>query len=430
MSCYRFVEEKIINKWIIDKNKKKFTYLINGDYGIGKSFLINNCLDSDNIKIFKLDFNSLYDTKGIKKEYDKIIEKIETYSNIEHYSDNHELKIMNFVLLIDQNEYFSIIENKQIIKNLVTINHKNEKTKLLIFIVCKDESGIYQKINVYSEILNLKPFNIEIKKKIFNIQDESLNYILNSSNDLNIIENKLRMKRIKLLKNYELNNNIICDDYKAKKQYDIKDKILELLKIENLTDLNKYLYDNNIDLKNLDLYIQENLYSSIILSYETIEDIQKKESIINYFKKINKVNILINKYKLLLSINQNWNLLKYLKIANLFLNFYYLKKIHLTNSLYVSDFSVVQLNNKLLVNKKYKENHNFLSFYYTNNIKYHYLLINYIIMKYLETIKTEKRKSVYIKILKHYKIDKEKLKYFNFYFTDQKIINRLFIFII
>lgn len=430
MSCYRFVEEKIINKWIIDKNKKKFTYLINGDYGIGKSFLINNCLDSDNIKIFKLDFNSLYDTKGIKKEYDKIIEKIETYSNIEHYSDNHELKTMHFVLLIDQNEYFSIIENKQIIKNLVTINHKNEKTKLLIFIVCKDESGIYQKINVYSEILNLKPFNIEIKKKIFNIQDESLNYILNSSNDLNIIENKLRMKRIKLLKNYELNNNIICDEYKTKKQYDIKDKILELLKIENLTDLNKYLYDNNIDLKNLDLYIQENLYSSIILSYETIEDMQKKKSIINYFKKINKVNILINKYKLLLSINQNWNLLKYLKIANLFLNFYYLKKIHLTNSLYVSDFSVVQLNNKLLVNKKYKENHNFLSFYYTNNIKYHYLLINYIIMKYLETNKSEKRKSNYIKLLKHYKIDKEKLKYFNFYFTDQKIINRLFIFII
>lgn len=427
MSCYRCIEEKIINKWIIDKNKKKFTYLINGDYGIGKSFLINNCLDIETIKIFKLDFNSMYDTKGIKKEYDKIIEKIETYSNIEHYSDNHELKMMNFVLLIDQNEYFSIIENKQIIKNLVTINHKNEKTKLLIFIVCKDESGIYQKINVYSEILNLKPFNIEIKKKIFNIQDESLNYILNSSNDLNIIENKLRMKRIKLLKNYELNNNIICDEYKAKKQYDIKDKILELLKIENLTDLNKYLYDNNIDLKNLDLYIQENLYSSIILSYETTEDMQKKKSIINYFKKINKVNILINKYKLLLSINQNWNLLKYLKIANLFLNFYYLKKIHLTNSLYVSDFSVVQLNNKLLVNKKYKENHNFLSFYYTNNIKYHYLLINYIIMKYLETIKTEKRKSVYIKILKHYKIDKEKLKYFNFYFTDQKIINRLFI---
>ena len=210
MSCYRCIEEKIINKWIIDKNKKKFTYLINGDYGIGKSFLINNCLDIETIKIFKLDFNSMYDTKGIKKEYDKIIEKIETYSNIEHYSDNHELKMMNFVLLIDQNEYFSIIENKQIIKNLVTINHKNEKTKLLIFIVCKDESGIYQKINVYSEILNLKPFNIEIKKKIFNIQDESLNYILNSSNDLNIIENKLRMKRIKLLKNYELNNNIIC----------------------------------------------------------------------------------------------------------------------------------------------------------------------------------------------------------------------------
>ena len=120
-------------------------------------------------------------------------------------------------------------------------------------------------------------------------------------------------------------------------------------------------------------------------------------------------------------------MLKYLKIANLFLNFYYIKKIHQTNSLYVSNFSVVQLNNKLLVNKKYKENHNFLSFYYTNNIRYHYLLINYIIMKYLETVKTEKRKLVYARILKHYKIDREKLKYFNFYFTEQKIINRLII---
>ena len=45
---------KLLNNWI-RSDKNKFSIFICGDYGVGKTYFVNQCLkkDNDNIEIFK-----------------------------------------------------------------------------------------------------------------------------------------------------------------------------------------------------------------------------------------------------------------------------------------------------------------------------------------------------------------------------------------
>ena len=185
----RSVEIETIENWIFSKDKKKFTYFINGDYGVGKTYFINKCLNKNYFKKFYLDNGISYDTTSIKNEYEKIMKKVELYNNIRDYEDNNDQSDhdLYFILLIDQNENFSLFENKKLIRTLVLLNHENKKNKINILIVCNDTNNLYSSIDLYSELLIINPFSLEHKRGIFGIRSNIYDNLLCSTDNLHIL---------------------------------------------------------------------------------------------------------------------------------------------------------------------------------------------------------------------------------------------------
>lgn len=422
MSDLRFEEYTLIENWITSKDKKKFTYFINGDYGVGKTYFINNCLGINYFKKFYLDDGISYDTTSIKNEYEKIMKKVELYSNIRDYEDNNDQSDhdLYFILLIDQNKYFLLFENKKLIRTLVLLNHENKKNKILIFIVCNDTNNLYSSIDLYSELLIINPLSLENKKELFGIQTNVYDNLLCSTDNLHILKNKLKMKKIKMLKNYEINNENSTIYIDVKKSSQTKEKILKLLNTNFTSGIIKYLSSVNFNYKNIELYIQENFYNQMLTFDNYVKTKEKKDEFKDLILRINKVNKLTNFYKSMIDSTQNWALMKYIKITNTYLLFYYLIQMNLHIKLDIFNFNSVRLNNKLLVYKRNKKYHDILSYRCSNNENYHVLLIMFLLYKYTQYKNGLISQKVYKKILERYKINSTIIKQFTF-IVDKKI---------
>lgn len=415
-------EYRIIKNWIKSKDKKKFTYFINGDYGVGKTHFIKYCFINDCYKIMKLDNGISYDTISIKNEYEKIMKKIELHSDINKYRTDLKSKSKGiyFILLIDQNEYFSLIDNKKLIRTLVLLNHENKKTKINILIVCNDTNNLYSSIDLYSELLIINPFNLEQKRKIFGDLSSVYDNLLCSTDNLHILKNKLKMKKIKMLKNYELNNENSTVYIDVKKSSQTKEKILKLLNTSFTNGIIKYLSSVNFNYKNIELYIQENFYNQMLTFDNYVKTKEKKDKFKDLILRINKVNKTTNFYKSMIDSTQNWALMKYIKITNTYLLFYYLIQMNLHIKLDIFNFNSVRLNNKLLVYKRNKKYHDILSYRCSNNENYHVLLIMFLLYKYTQYKNGLISQKVYKKILERYKINSTIIKQFTF-IVDKKI---------
>ena len=412
--------DKVLINWI--KNEKnKFSIFICGDYGVGKTYTVKKCLDitTNNIEVFKLNTNSISDSSSITKEYNRITHEIETYSNIKIYEnsdkDNVSLDSVKFIIYIDQNEYFSLLNDKTLIKTLILLNNnymermkenKNNQEILLIF-VCNDTENVYSSVEKYSDKIEIPYPDLELKRYIFSIDinDKKSNDILNSSNNLNILRNELKILEINKLKEYRFNNNSTNYTFETKNYHFINTKLFDIIQNKkNLYNI-KYLFNLNIDFKNIDNIIQEYFYIPLLESYDNIKNDKIKEKIKQIIYKINKSIKLSNDFKSLIDNNQNWNLLKYIRVLNLCVVIHYIRLINSFSIINKPLIVYTNLNNKFIFYKKYKNYHNVLNLYYSNNENYHLMFVAYILSLYKKYISTKQKNNIFT-FVKYYNVDK------------------------
>ena len=412
---------KVLNNWI-KSEKNKFSIFICGDYGVGKTYTVKEYLDTNKLEVYKLNTSSISDTSSITKEYNRIIHEIETYSNINLYdeinnSDEYDISIesIKFIIYIDQNEYFSLLNDKTLIKTLILLNNnymermkknKNNQELLLIF-VCNDTENVYSSVEKYSDKIEIPYPDLKLKRYIFgiDINDKKSNDILNSSNNLNILRNELKILGINKLKEYRFNNNSTNYTFETKNYNFINTKLFDIIQNKkNLYNI-KYLFNLNIDFKNIDNIIQEYFYIPLLESYDNIKNDKIKEKIKQIICKINKSIELSNEFKSLIDNNQNWNLLKYIRVLNLCVVIHYIRLINSFSIINKPLIVYTNLNNKFIFYKKYKNYHNVLNLYYSNNENYHLMFVTYVITLYKKYISTKQKNNIFA-IVKYYNVDK------------------------
>ena len=412
---------KVLSNWI-ENEKNKFSIFICGDYGVGKTYTVKKYLDKNKnkLEVYKLNTNSTSDSSSITKEYNRITHEIETYSNIKIYEsmdkkDNVSLDSVKFIIYIDQNEYFSLLNDKTLIKTLILLNNnymermkenKNNQELLLIF-VCNDTENIYSFIEKYSDKIEIPYPDLELKRSIFgiDINDKKSNDILNSSNNLNILRNELKILEINKIKEYRFNNNSTNYTFETKNYHFINTKLFDIIQNKkNLYNI-KYLFNLNIDFKNIDNIIQEYFYIPLLESYDNIKNDKIKEKIKQIICKINKSIKLSNDFKSLIDNNQNWNLLKYIRVLNLCVVIHYIRLINSFSIINKPLIVYTNLNNKFIFYKKYKNYHNVLNLYYSNNENYHLMFVAYVLSLYKKYISTKQKNNIFA-IVKYYNVDK------------------------
>lgn len=413
--------ENVLNDWLRSE-KNKFSIFICGDYGVGKTYTVKECLNTNKLEVYKLNTNSISDVSSITKEYNRITHEIETYSNINLYdeinnSDEYNIspESIKFIIYIDQNEYFSLLNDKTLIKTLILLNNnymeeikKNKiNQEVLMIFVCNDTENIYSSVDKYSDKIEIPYPSLKIKKNIFKIDDNDKRYdnILNSSNNLNILRNELKISKINKIKEYRFNNNSTNYTFETKNYNFINTKLFDIIQNKKNIYNIKYLYNLNIDFKNIDNIIQEYFYIPLLESYVNINNDNTKEKIKYLIYKINKSIKLSNDFKSLIDNNQNWILLKYIRLLNSCVIIHYLSSI---NSLSVINKPLITysvLNNKFIFYKKYKNYHNVLNLYYSNNENYHLMFVEYILSLYKKYISTKQKNNIFI-IVRYYNVDK------------------------
>lgn len=412
--------DNILNNWI-RSDKNKFSIFICGDYGVGKTYTVNECLETNKIEVFKPNINFLSDNQNINEEYNRIIHEIETYSNINIYKNIDEYNIsqdlIKFIIYIDQNEYFSLFNDKTAIKSLILLNHnymeeikkskKENYQEVLLMFVCNDTENIYPTIEKYTDKLEIPYPSLQMKKYIFNIDNDDKKYddILNSSNNLNILSNELKIANINKIKEYRFNNNSTKYIFETKNYSFINTKLFDIIQNKKNIYNIKYLYNLNIDFKNIDNIIQEYFYIPLLESYVNIYDDKIKEKVKQIICKIDKSIKLSNDFKNLIDNNQNWNLLKYTRILNLCVLIYYIKLINSFSTINRPLITYSNLNNKFIFYKKYKNYHNVLNLYYSNNENYRLMFVEYILSLYKKYNSTKQKNNI-CNIVKFYNIDK------------------------
>lgn len=412
---------KVLSNWI-ENEKNKFSIFICGDYGVGKTYTVKKYLDKNKnkLEVYKLNTNSTSDSSSITKEYNRITHEIETYSNIKIYEsmdkkDNVSLDSVKFIIYIDQNEYFSLLNDKTLIKTLILLNNnymermkknKNNQELLLIF-VCNDTENVYSSVEKYSDKIEIPYPDLKLKRYIFgiDINDKKSNDILNSSNNLNILRNELKILGINKLKEYRFNNNSTNYTFETKNYNFINTKLFDIIQNKkNLYNI-KYLFNLNIDFKNIDNIIQEYFYIPLLESYDNIKNDKIKEKIKQIICKINKSIKLSNDFKSLIDNNQNWNLLKYIRVLNLCVVIHYIRLINSFSIINKPLIVYTNLNNKFIFYKKYKNYHNVLNLYYSNNENYHLMFVAYVLSLYKKYISTKQKNNIFA-IVKYYNVDK------------------------
>ena len=161
--------DMVLNNWI-KSEKNKFSFFFCGDYGVVITYTVKECLDTNKLEVYKLNTNSVSDTSSITKEYNRITHEIETYSNInlyDEFNNNDEYNIspesIKFIIYIDQNEYFSLLNDKILIKTLILLNNnymeevkKNKiNQEVLMIFVCNDTENIYSSVEKYSDKIEI-----------------------------------------------------------------------------------------------------------------------------------------------------------------------------------------------------------------------------------------------------------------------------------
>ncbi len=413
--------ENVLNNWLRSE-KNKFSIFICGDYGVGKTYTVKECLDTNKLEVYKLNTNSISDTSSITKEYNRITHEIETYSNINLYedinnSDEYDIspESIKFIIYIDQNEYFSLLNDKTLIKTLILLNNnymeevkKNKiNQEVLMIFVCNDTENIYSSVDKYSDKIEIPYPNLQMKKNIFKIVDDDKKYdnILNSSNNLNILSNELKILKINKIKEYRFNNNSTNYTFETKNYNFINTKLFDIIQNKKNIYNIKYLYNLNIDFKNIDNIIQEYFYIPLLESYVNINNDKIKEKIKYLIYKIDKSIKLSNDFKSLIDNNQNWILLKYIRLLNSCVIIHYLSSINLFSAINKPLINYSALNNKFIFYKKYKNYHNVLNLYYSNNENYHLMFVEYILSLYKKYISTKQKNNIFI-VVKYYNVDK------------------------
>ena len=94
--------DNVLSNWLISE-KNKFSIFICGDYGVGKTYTVKECLDTNKLEVYKLNTNSISDVSSITKEYNRI---------------NMELKSLesqaDFIELLEKDKGFFIYSVKNI----------------------------------------------------------------------------------------------------------------------------------------------------------------------------------------------------------------------------------------------------------------------------------------------------------------------------
>lgn len=383
----------------------KLSYLVIGKYGIGKSQFIKSCLN-ENINLNIKYLNSTIGLNNLNSEY----EKLNQHSQLQDFQGFEEEDIIKSVniLLIDQNDYFNLVNDKQIIKSLLSLNNKNRD--MLIILVCEEEYGLelYQNIKQNSEILKLKPLTIEEKKIIFDFHDKQL---LNSSDNLNILKTKIKLFKNNVYPEYEKyneNHNLELEDFDIKKNKQIKSLNFQSNTIDNLLRF-------KITNKDIGLFVQENFIPTIL---EKTDKNNKKRNR-QIVKKINKSTILNDKFRSLINIEQNWFLNKYNVFTSFIIPFYYLNKMNLnsTNSQYFNYPKVLSIQ---IYRKRNINIYNDLKIYFGNNIEYIFMLFNYIKKVFILNNNINNKNLIH-----YYSINNENLLLLSLLFKSKKSINDL-----
>lgn len=369
-----------------DKKKKKtieekinYTLLVNGDYGIGKSTFVSNIFDK------KIQYNIHNFPQYNYTEKSIITEFIELSAKNKIFTDQ-SLNIQKFigksnVLVIDENFYSDLIRNYKIIKKLVDYNDKNF-TMPIIIITNDNETLLYQNIKTNCDYMNLSVFPIEDKKKIFNIETDKYNDILNSTENLNVLKRKIRLVNngiSKCLSDYNKRCEIYTEEVNDNKK---KSKInLSIFynksRLKNKTNIINHLIKCKFNCMSLSSVIQENYINPLLLKYEETGQKEIKETI----DKINKNFKLSDKLESLINLNQYWELNKYFNFVSCVLPLYHLNKINVDNYLNNSNVVYPKLYNKSICQKKRFNIINDLKLCTGKNLNDYYKLLCYLIIK-------------------------------------------------
>lgn len=408
-----------------EKKKLNYSILINGEYGIGKSTFINNCLNySPFLNIHYLSQTN-YTEKGIIEEFKALGNKNKIFMEQDINNQLFDNKIN--ILLIDENYYYELIKSGKMIKKIVEYNQKNF-TMLIIIITNDNETLLYQNLKFSCDYLKLSVLSLEDKKKIYDIKTDKYNDILNSTDNLNILNKKIKMIKNGLndyLVRYNKRCDYVCDigDGNKKKSKINLNIFYDKSKLKNknniIQQLNKCVFNQSA----LPLIIQENYINPILLKYdnENSKDIKPK------LDKINKSLMLSDKFEKLINLNQCWELNKYYVLSSCLIPLYYLNKINVDKYLNLSEIVYPKIYNKLIYQKKKYNSTISLNLSLNSNYSdYYKLLFDFIMFNYSEYKNIRLTKEEFKKILNFYNIDKKNivlLASFNNSYTKQNMKN-------
>lgn len=391
-----------------EKKKLNYSILINGDYGIGKSTFINNCLNySPFLNIHYLSQTN-YTEKGIIEEFKALGNKNKIFMEQDINNQLFDNKIN--ILLIDENYYYELIKSGKMIKKIVEYNQKNF-TMLIIIITNDNETLLYQNLKFNCDYLKLSVLSLEDKKKIYDIKTDKYNDVLNSTDNLNILNKKIKMIKNGLndyLVRYNKRCDYVCDigDGNKKKSKINLNIFYDKSKLKNknniIQQLNKCVFNQSA----LPLIIQENYINPILLKYdnENSKDIKPK------LDKINKSLILSDKFEKLINLNQCWELNKYYVLSSCLIPLYYLNKINVDKYLNLSEIVYPKIYNKLIYQKKKYNSTISLNLSLNSNYSdYYKLLFDFIMFNYSEYKNIRLTKEEFKKILNFYNIDKKNI---------------------
>lgn len=391
-----------------EKKKLNYSILINGEYGIGKSTFINNCLNySPFLNIHYLSQTN-YTEKGIIEEFKALGNKNKIFMEQDINNQLFDNKIN--ILLIDENYYYELIKSGKMIKKIVEYNQKNF-TMLIIIITNDNETLLYQNLKFNCDYLKLSVLSLEDKKKIYDIKTDKYNDVLNSTDNLNILNKKIKMIKNGLndyLVRYNKRCDYVCDigDGNKKKSKINLNIFYDKSKLKNknniIQQLNKCVFNQSA----LPLIIQENYINPILLKYdnENSKDIKPK------LDKINKSLILSDKFEKLINLNQCWELNKYYVLSSCLIPLYYLNKINVDKYLNLSEIVYPKIYNKLIYQKKKYNSTISLNLSLNSNYSdYYKLLFDFIMFNYSEYKNIRLTKEEFKKILNFYNIDKKNI---------------------
>ncbi|CRG93475.1 conserved Plasmodium protein, unknown function [Plasmodium gallinaceum] len=242
--------------------------------GINKllEYLVNiskNYLNNEKMNIYLNDNNCIYDKKEKKNMYniENILrtineEKKYIYVNNFNVDKNNNYNTNNIFRYITDNifDFF-----REIIVHLdseiISINANQFVNFMKFFFVCNNENDLFLSYFLNN---NIYIYSKDLLKKCFAIFDEFVNYIVYLFRIINVLtQNKLLIEE-------DLKENIKEED---KKLFNVLNKIKEIIRCDNITDIYYNLYNNNakalcLYLKYLAHYTNESVKEKILIHYE------------------------------------------------------------------------------------------------------------------------------------------------------------------